>query len=511
MSKKAWIVTGVVVLLAGAGTFVLIKENRGAEQKFRKEKVERGDVVAMVTATGVLSAVTTVKVGSQASGIIAKLHVDFNSEVKKGQLLAELDPTPFQATVEQRRADTERTRVELRNAEISFVRAKSLFQQQLLSKAEYDLAQANRDSAAAAVRQSEAQLKQAQTNLGYAKITSPIDGVVVDRQYDVGQTVAASFQAPVLFTIAQDLTKMQVLTNIDEADIGRVRVGQGAVFNVDAFPERPFRGAVSQIRLSPQTVQNVVTYPVLLDVQNPEGRLKPGMTANVQVPVDERRNTLRVPNAALRFRPPEEALVDEAKSKDDDKGKEAKGASKSAEERPTPIATAEAPRAAAPQAAAPDAAPPGTLSGGGREGREGGRGAWSGGGAGRGNRGDRAGRGAAAPGGGAAGGGEGRPRWSGGEHGMGGGGGRGGSRTGTVYLEVADTGKLKPIKLKTSITDGNYTAVESEDLKEGDDVVVGFATVKAMDSGGRAFGGGGPGGPGGGGGRPAGGGGRRGM
>ena len=300
-----------------------------AEPKFRKAKVDKGEVVATVTATGTLSAVTTVQVGSQVSGIIAKLHVDFNSTVKKGQLLAELDPTPFQQTIDQRRADLEKAKVELRNAEISLTRSKSLTAQQLLAQSDLDGAQTTRDSAAAAVAQAQAALKQAETNLSYTRITSPIDGVVVSRQYDVGQTVAASFQAPVLFTIAQDLTKMQVLTNIDEADVGRVRVGQEAKFSVDAFPDQPFRGAVSQIRLSPQTVQNVVTYPVMLDVANPDLKLKPGMTANVQVPVDVRKDVLRVPNAALRFRPDNADLVPDAR-KDKAKGAPSAGSASSA-------------------------------------------------------------------------------------------------------------------------------------------------------------------------------------
>ncbi|HMM36559.1 MAG TPA: efflux RND transporter periplasmic adaptor subunit, partial [Thermoanaerobaculia bacterium] len=300
--KKA-LVGAVIVAAVVVAAVLLLSKDKKSGPKFRKEKVTKGSVVATVTATGTLSAVTTVKVGSQVSGIIARLHADFNSEVRRGQLLAELDPTPFQATVEQRRADLERARVELRNAELVLARAKKLLEAQLQAQSEYDTAKANRDGAAASVAQSSASLKQAETNLAYTRILSPIDGVVVDRQYDIGQTVAASFQAPVLFTIAQDLTKMQVLTNIDEADIGRVKEGQEATFTVDAFAERTFTGRVSQIRLSPQTVQNVVTYPVLLDVSNPELRLRPGMTANVLVPVDRRDDVLRVPNAALRFKP----------------------------------------------------------------------------------------------------------------------------------------------------------------------------------------------------------------
>jgi HlyD family secretion protein len=323
--------------------------------------------------------------------------------VKKGQLLAELDPTPFQQTIDQRRADLEKAKVELRNAEISLTRSKSLTAQQLLAQSDLDGAQTTRDSAAAAVAQAQAALKQAETNLSYTRITSPIDGVVVSRQYDVGQTVAASFQAPVLFTIAQDLTKMQVLTNIDEADVGRVKVGQEATFSVDAFPDQPFRGAVSQIRLSPQTVQNVVTYPVMLDVANPDLKLKPGMTANVQVPVEVRKEVLRVPNAALRFRPDNADLVPEAR-KDKAKG--------------------------APSAGTASSVPGGRPGGGGGT----------------------------------------RP---------------GGASMGTLYVEVPDTGgKLKPVMVKTLITDGNLTAIQANDLKEGDEIVVSLATARAGVPGG---------------------------
>src|SRR5664280_2034295 len=402
--KKRVLIIGIVVAVAAlVGAFFYTRRG-SAEPKFRKGRIDKGDVVATVTATGTLSAVTTVKVGSQVSGIIAKLYVDFNATVKKGQLLTELDPTPFQQTVDQRRADLEKAKVELRNAEISLTRSKNLAKQQLLAQSDLDGAQTARDSAAAAVAQSQAALKQAETNLSYTRITSPIDGVVVDRQYDVGQTVAASFQAPVIFTIAQDLTKMQVLTNIDEADVGRVKVGQEASFSVDAFSDQPFKGAVSQIRLSPQTVQNVVTYPVVLDVANLDLKLKPGMTANVQVPVDVRKDALRVANSALRFRPDNSDLVAEVrKDKSTDAGKG--GTASSAP--PAPGSAAPGTGAGAP-ATSVRTSPP------------------------------RSG----APGAGGA-----RP--SGG--------------TGTLYVEVPNTGgKLKPVTVRTLINDGNLTAIRTE-------------------------------------------------
>lgn len=428
MSKTGWIV-GAVVLAAVAGTGIYLANGKKAGPKYRLDRLERGDVTATVTATGALSAVTTVKVGSQVSGIIAKLFVDFNTPVRKGQLLAELDPTPFLQSVAQRKADLEKARVELRSTEITLKRQKNLFSQQLVAQSDLDGAQTNRDSAAAAVAQSVASLRQAETNLSYSHIASPIDGVVVDRQYDVGQTVAASFQAPVLFTIAQDLTKMQVLTNIDEADVGRIQVGQEATFTVDAFADRRFRGSVSQVRLSPQIVQNVVTYPVMLDVPNPELKLKPGMTANVLVPVDARKDVLKVPNAALRFRPD-----------------------------------------------------PADLLGGGKDAKSGGRKVGAAGAAARGERPAAGNGGTGRPAGRESPAAPGRP---------GVGPGPGAPRMGTVYV-VADGGKLKAISVRTSITDGNVTAVESSDLKPGDEVIVGLATARAGVPGGGSSGSGGP-------------------
>ena len=277
------------------------------KENYRTEKVDRGDITKTVTATGTLSAVTTVQIGSQVSGVIARLYADFNSKVKKGQLLAELDPTPFQAQVEQRRADVTRAQVETGNARITYQRQQRLNQQGLAAQADLDAAKAQYESAQAQVQQAAAALRQSETNLKYTKIISPIDGVVVDRQYDVGQTVAASFQAPTLFSIAQDLTKMQVQADVDQSDIGTVKVGQPARFSVDAYPEEEFRGRISQIRLNALVNQNVVTYPVIIEVANPEQRLRPKMTANVIFDVATVKDVLRVANAALRFKPASES------------------------------------------------------------------------------------------------------------------------------------------------------------------------------------------------------------
>lgn len=430
---KKTLVIVAILLLVGAGIAFVVKERGSEGPKYRKEKLEKGDVVATVTATGSLSAVITVQVGSQVSGIISKLYVDFNANVKKGQLLAELDPTPFQQAVDQQNANLEKAKVQLRDAEISLNRQKRLFAEQLAAQSDLDSATTAHDSATATVEQAAASLRQAQTNLSYAKIRSPIDGTVVSRQYDIGQTVAASFQAPTLFTIAQDLEKMQVLTNIDEADVGRIKLGQVASFTVDAFSDIRFKGTVAQIRLSPQIVQNVVTYPVMLDVPNPELKLKPGMTANVLIPVDERKGTLKVANAALRFRPDPADLVPAAGEKKSDK-EEVKDAK---------TASGEAPKT--PQGSA---APGGQ----GRPGGGSGRGPGAGPGAGR---------------------------------------GVGGQRTASLYVD-AGNGKLKPVPVKTSISDGNATAIEATELKEGDEIVVGLATAKVGTVGGSSAGGGPP-------------------
>jgi HlyD family secretion protein len=303
-SSRKWIVTILTLAgLAAAGAAVVRHRSAKDESGLRTEVVGRGEVAATVTATGTIAAVTTVQVGSQVSGIVSSLSVDYNSPVKKGQLLATLDPTPFQAQVEQRRADLARAEVDQRNTEIAFNRQKRLLEGGLTAPSDYDTAKAAFDAAKAGVAQAQATLHQSQTNLSYTKIFSPIDGVVVARQYDIGQTVAASFQAPTLFTIAEDLTKMQVLADVDQSDIGRVAVGQTARFTVDAYADETFSGAISQIRLNATQNQNVVTYPVIIDVANPDKRLKPLMTADVTIEVAKIADVLRVPNAALRFRP----------------------------------------------------------------------------------------------------------------------------------------------------------------------------------------------------------------
>ena len=364
----------IVAALVGAGVWAyLYTQSGGSAPKYRLARVERGPLTAAVSATGTLNAVVIVQVGSQVSGQIKALNVDFNSIVKKNQVIARIDPDIFEAKVQQAQADldssraavmnqqaqVERARADVENARAALVEAKAftakarvqsldakrdfdrkteLFDRQLIAKSDLDTAQATYDaavaqldstrareqalssaiqssiaqlrvvdasleSARAQVKQKDAALRQAQVDLDHTTIRAPVDGVVVSRQVDVGQTVAASLQAPVLFTIAQDLTQMQVETSVDEADIGRIKLDDRATFTVDAFPGETFTGNVNQIRKAAQVVQNVVTYTVVVAVMNPAGKLVPGMTANVKLVTAEKPSVLKIPNSALRFRP----------------------------------------------------------------------------------------------------------------------------------------------------------------------------------------------------------------
>lgn len=318
MNRRWWLpYVGVFCLIVG-GAFAWQKRKTPEKPRFVTTPVERGRLVARVTATGTLSALVTVQVGSQVSGRIAQLSADFNSQVKKGEVIARIDPQLFLAAVEQARANAvaaegnmAKAKAQATNAKQQLERSRALRQQNLVAQADLDTAEANAAAAVAQVaasegelRQARAALHQAEINLKYTTIVSPIDGVVISRSVDVGQTVAASLAAPTLFTIAEDLKKMQVDTNVAEADVGKLQPGMAATFSVDAFPTERFRGKVRQIRNSPQTVQNVVTYDAVIDVENSELKLKPGMTANVTFVYAERNDALRVPNAALRYRPP---------------------------------------------------------------------------------------------------------------------------------------------------------------------------------------------------------------
>jgi len=322
---------GVAVGVVLSATLVgACSSSQGKTLRFETVPVERGTVIGRVTASGTLSALVTVQVGSQVSGRIQKLFVDFNSPVKKGQVIATIDPSMFKAAVEQARANLiaaqgnyAKAKAQAEDAKRQFERAKELFERKLIAPAERDTlesaamaAAAQVEAARGAVEQARAALNQALINLKYCTIVSPIDGIVISRNVDVGQTVAAALQAPTLFTIAEDLRKMQVDTNVAEADVGKLRAGMSAYFTVDAYPGERFMGKVRQIRHAPQTVQNVVTYDAVIDVENPDLRLKPGMTANVTFVYAERHDVLKIGNAALRFRPPP-TMLEERRSKND--------------------------------------------------------------------------------------------------------------------------------------------------------------------------------------------------
>jgi HlyD family secretion protein len=307
MKKKwLWLTVGAVVVLGGG--FLLLNNGSSDKITYRTAKADRGDIAVVISATGTLQAVTTVQVGSQVSGTIAKLYADFNTRVKEGQLLAQLDPTFLQATVNEQRANVDRALAQVNEAQRNFQRTADLFSKALVSQADMDAATTALESAKASLAQAKAALERAEVNLRYATIKAPISGVVISRNVDVGQTVAASLQAPTLFTIAQDLRKMQVQASVDEADIGSVQVGQPVTFRVDAYPEQAFKGVVSQIRLAPVITQNVVTYTVIIDVDNADLKLMPGMTATVSIEVASKDDVLRVPVQAIRFTPPPDVL-----------------------------------------------------------------------------------------------------------------------------------------------------------------------------------------------------------
>ena len=327
--QRHWLIAILTVLAVSVLAAFQLKGNDNPQ--YFTAKVDRGDIRQVVEATGTINAVTTVLVGSQVSGTISRLYVDFNSRVKRGQVIAQIDSALFEGSVLQAQADLANARASVASAKANlkktvasqiqtaadYERAKGLTAQGVMSQQQLDLAKANYDSAVAGVAAADAQVKQAeaqvqqreaavtvgQTNLNYTTIRAPIEGTVIARNVDVGQTVAASLQAPTLFTIAQDLTKMQVYASTDESDVGAIRPSQLVTFKVDAYPKETFSGRVSQVRMNATTVQNVVTYNTIIDFENPEMKLFPGMTAYITIPVTSATNVLRVPNGALRYKP----------------------------------------------------------------------------------------------------------------------------------------------------------------------------------------------------------------
>ena len=315
--KKLLIILAIAVMAVLAGIIIVFSGSK--KIKFKTAKIQKGEITQTVRATGNVNPVTTIIVGTRVSGTIVALYADYNSRIKKGQLIAQIDPTPFEnelkhseAELLNAKATLFKAEVTLKDAEKTLKRKQELFKRDLIARSElddaetaYNTARAQYEIALAQVKKAEAGLRQAKTNLGYTRIFSPVDGVVIAKNVEVGQTVAASFQTPTLFTIAPDLTKMQVDTNVDEADISKIKKGMEVNFTVDAYPDKKFKGIVSQIRLSPTVTQNVVTYNVVISVDNSHLLLKPGMTANVTFVVNSKENVIKIPNSALRFKMPD--------------------------------------------------------------------------------------------------------------------------------------------------------------------------------------------------------------
>ena len=313
MKRTVVISSVVVVILIVAGYIVLVG---GSTKKydFRLDKVSRGDINVTVTATGTINAVVSVDVGTQVSGIISNLYADFNSVVKEGQVIARIDTTFLWQSVKDAEAALDRAKAQAADSKRTLVRETALLEKGLDSQMNYDAALTASESNNAALKQAQAALDRAKINLAYATITAPINGVVINRAVNVGQTVAASFSSPTLYTIANDLSKMQVLTVVDESDIGMISIDQPATFTVDAYPDDKFTGIVSQIRLNPVSIQNVVNYTVVIDVNNDKLKLMPGMTANVKIAAADAHDVLKVSNLALRFQPPPD-LIDSTSMK----------------------------------------------------------------------------------------------------------------------------------------------------------------------------------------------------
>ena len=433
-SLTVGLVGAAVLIGGGVGAWRWRNAHKKPPVEFGTAAVDRGRIVARVTATGTLSALVTVQVGTQVSGTVQKLYVDWNSPVKKGQLIAKIDPQLFDASLQQAQANYEaaegnlvKAEAQERDAGRQFERSKSLLERKLIAQADYDTSQANQEvmkgqtaAARGSLAQAKAALYQAKVNLDMTRIVSPTDGTVISRSVDVGQTVAASLSAPTLFVIAQDLREMQVDTSVAEADVGKLSPGMPASFTVDAFTGEHFRGKVRQIRNAPTTLQNVVTYDAVIDVANPDLKLRPGMTANITFIANEKENVLRVPNAAMRFRPTPEIFT--------------------ALGMPIPAAVRDA----------VDRARAGANSGGGvRSGT--GAGARAGG-----------------PGGPGAGGGRGRP------------GGRGDAPNDRRSVWLLRDGKPQTVSLRVGLSDGNLTELIEGDLHEGDALIVDAAATESQ-------------------------------
>ena len=450
MTKKTRFAVGAIVVGAGAlGLWIYRNAEAHEAPSYRFATVTRGNLESTVSATGALSAVTTVQVGTQVSGQVSQIYVDFNDRVKKGQLLARIDPTLQQQAVLDAQAGLIRAQADLERSKAEYDRNKTLFDQKVLTATEFNTAQYNYTVAQASVKSAQVALDRARKNLAYTEIYAPIDGVVVQRNVDVGQTVAASLSAPQLFLIANDLSQMQILANVDESDIGQIHEGQDVRFTVQAYPNQTFTGKVRQVRLQSSTTENVVNYTVVVSVDNPKGTLLPGMTATVEFLTGSAENALIVPNAALRFRATPEMMAE---------------AGVSANGFPAPRTAAESLAFAARRDSLRKAR---AAAGGSGAGRAGG-GQFAGQGTGGQSAGAQGGanRSGAAAGGAAAGGGATRPRSTAG--------GRGGF---AQLWYVNANGKPAVMRVRTGLSDGQNTQVMGPDLKEGMQVIVGANTT----------------------------------
>lgn len=307
MKKKTIIIISVIaVIAAGGGFYFYFKNKQETKTEWLTERAEKRNIQILVTATGTVDAVQSVEVGTQVSGVISKIWVDFNDVVHKDQPIAQLDMANLLSTLNEANANLLKAQAVYAQMKAEYDRNVFLFEKKVIPEADYDVALSNYKSSKTSVAAANAQLQRAQTNLQYATIRAPINGVIVSRDVDVGQTVAASFSTPKLFVIANDLKKMQLQANVDEADIGQVKTGQAAFFKVDAYPDDTFSGIVKQIRLQPNIVQNVVNYSVIIDAPNPDLKLLPGMNADISIIVKEKKNVLAVPVAATKFTPPDQ-------------------------------------------------------------------------------------------------------------------------------------------------------------------------------------------------------------
>ncbi|MGE5351968.1 MAG: efflux RND transporter periplasmic adaptor subunit [Acidobacteriota bacterium] len=409
LSRKIIVISAVSLLIIAAVSYYIFASGKNDKDTYRFVKVQKGSIEELVSSTGVLNPVVTVQVGSQVSGTISKIFTDFNHKVKKGDLIALIDTTFLSASVRDAQSSLDKSQAQFTQAQKDLDRVKIMVQKNLAAQTDLETAQYNYAVARAAVKSAQASLDRAKINLRYAKITAPINGTVIARNVDVGQTVAASLQAPTLFLIANDLSRMQIIANVDESDIGQIKDGQNVTFTVQAYPDKTFDGLVQQIRLQPTTIQNVVNYSVVINVNNDEGYLMPGMTATINFQIANADDVLKVPNAALRLRPTPE-MIAQVKSSFNQNGRKDSSALRNS-------------------------------NGGNYTGQ------------------NRLAQNGAQPGNG---------QLSQGQNGQ--------RRNGALLWYINSQGKLSAVRVRTGLTDGQFTEVKSDKIYDGMDVISGIET-----------------------------------